>query len=155
MSTSLEWVQIALSVGSIAAATSLAYGIKSLLHRYRSPNGKRGAIISLHTVVAFATITVVALTTKDWFLTGLTIILAYLVGRGKLDSGQHYLYQVIVAAIIGVAIPYSIFYLYYNKLASGGGYDREEYDDKPKNAVDERFEADEAPELRLEDIDIE
>ena len=67
------------------------------------------------------------------------------------------MYQVAIRAIIGVLIPYGIFYLYYKRLhsnSSSHSYEREEYDDKPERAHDDRREADEhAPELRLEDPD--
>lgn len=158
MSTSVEWTDIMLAVVSIVVAGAFTLLVKSLLRKYRRPNGKKGGIISFHVAVAFATVTVVAMTTKDWFLTGLTVILAYLIGRGRLDEGQHYMYQVVIGAIIGVLLPYGIFYLYYKRLSGGSSsshtYEREDYDDKPERAHDDRHEADEnAPELRLEDPD--
>ena len=157
MSTSIDWTNILLASGSIIAAGAFTFFIKNFLYRYRRPNGKKGGIISLHTTIAFATVTTIALVTKDWFLTGLAVILAYLIGRGRLDEGQHYTYQVALGAIIGVAVPYGIFYLYNKKINEKGmSEDREErenYDDRPSNASDERHEADEAPELKLEDIE--
>nr|QBK87562.1 MAG: PAP2 superfamily protein [Marseillevirus LCMAC201] len=154
MSTLVEWTDIMLAIGSIVIVGAFTLLVKNLLHKYRRPNGKKGGIISFHVAVAFATVTVVAMATKDWFLTGLTVVLAYLIGRGRLDEGQHYMYQVVVAAIIGVLIPYGIFYLYYKRINSGEYYEsREVYDDKPDRAHDDRHEADEAPELSLEEID--
>ena len=143
-----------LATGSIVIVSAFVLLVKNLLHGYRRPNGKKGGIISFHVAVAFATVTVVAMTTKDWFLTGLTVILAYLIGRGRLDEGQHYMYQVVVGALVGVLIPYGIFYLYYKRFRSeSSSYEREVYEDKPERAHDDRREADEAPELRLDDLD--
>nr|QBK87884.1 MAG: PAP2 superfamily protein [Marseillevirus LCMAC202] len=153
MSTSVAWTDIMLAIGSIVIVGGFTLLIKSFLHKYRRPNGKKGGIISFHVAVAFAIVTVVAMTTKDWFLTGLTVVLAYLIGRGRLDEGQHYMYQVVVGAVIGVLIPYGIFYLYYRRIRSGSYESRAEYNDKPDRAHDDRQEADEAPELRLEDLD--
>ncbi len=157
MSTLIDWTSIILAVGSIITAGALTFFIKNIFYKYRRPNGKKGGIISLHTTIAFATVTTIALITKDWFLTGLAVILAYLIGRGRLDEGQHYLYQVVIGAIIGVAIPYGIFYLYNKKMTSSkreySPEERETYNDKPSHASDDRHEADEVPELRLEDID--
>ena len=159
MSTTIEWTDIMLTVGSIIAAGAFTLLLKSLLYKYRRPNGKKGGIISFHVAVAFAIVTSIALVTKDWFLTGLAVILAYLIGRGRLDEGQHYLYQVSMGAIAGVLIPYAIFYAYHKRLGHSSGssdytvLDREDYDDKPHRAHDDRREADDAPELRLEDVD--
>lgn len=158
MSTSIEWVDIMLAIGSIVAAGGFTMLVKNLLKKYRRPNGKKGGIISFHATVAFAVVTVVAMTTKDWFLTGLTVLLAYLIARGRLDEGQHYMYQVVIGAVLGVSIPFGIFYLYYRKFSKSSGssssYEREEYDDKPERAKDDRHEADiEAPELKLDDLD--
>ena len=156
MSTTIEWADIILAVVSILAAGGFALLLKNVANGYRRPNGKKGGVVSFDTTVAFATITVIALTTKDWFLTGLTVVLAYLIGRSRLAENQHYMYQVVLGAIIGVVIPYAIFYLYYKKVhgSSGSGeYYREEYEDKPERAIDERHEADAHTELRLEDID--
>lgn len=158
MSTSVDWTDIILAVVSIVAVGAFVLFVKSILRKYRRPNGKKGGIISFHVAIAFAIVTVVAMTTKDWFLTGLSVILAYLIGRGRLDEGQHYMYQVVIGAILGVAIPYSIFYLYYKRMQgqSTRVYEREDYDDKPDRAHDDRYEADEnAPELRLEDHDFD
>ena len=155
MSTVVEWKEILLAVGSIIAVGAFTLLVKSIMYKYRRPNGKKGGIVSLHTALAFATITVVAMVTKDWFITAMTVILAYLIGRGRLDEGQHYIYQVVISAVFGILIPYGIFYLYYNKLYGRNrtSYEsREEYDDKPERALDDRHEADtEAPELRIDD----
>ena len=80
MSTSVEWIDIMLATGSIVTVGAFTMLIKSILYKYRRPNGKKGGIISFHTAIAFAIVTVVAMTTKDWFLTGLAVILAYLIG---------------------------------------------------------------------------
>lgn len=156
MSTTIEWTEIMLAMVSIVVTGAFIMLIKNVLYKYRRPNGKKGGILSFHVAIAFAIVTVVAMITKDWFLTGLSVLLAYLVGRGRLDEGQHYMYQVVVGAIFGVMIPYGIFYLYHKRLDSMNDrvYEREEYIDKPARAHDDRHEADEkAPELRLDDPD--
>ena len=145
-------------MGSIVAAGGFTMLVKNLLYKYRRPNGKKGGIISFHATVAFATVASIAMITKDWFLTALTVLLAYLIGRGRMDEGQHYMYQVVIGAVVGIGVPYGIFYLYHRKfsgLGGGSGGDRFEYEDKPDKAVDHRHEADEAPELKLDDIDFD
>lgn len=155
MSALVEWTDIILGVVSVIITGGLVLFVKNVLRGYRRPNGKKGGIISFHVAVAFAIVASVAMITKDWFLTAATVILAYLIGRGRLDESQHYTYQVVIGAIIGVVIPYGIFYLYYNKIngSSNDYYDREEYDDMPETAHDDRREADEHSELRLEDVE--
>jgi membrane-associated phospholipid phosphatase len=146
-----------LATGSLVLVAALVLGIKKLLRRYKRPNGKKGGIVSLHAAIAFSTVAVVALTTKDWYLTGLTAVLAYLIARSRIEERQHYLYQVIFGVILGVAVPFGIFYM-YNKRSGGGDYTylREEYDNMPSRAHDDRHEADiEAPELRLDDEDFD
>ena len=148
----VEWTDIMLSVGSVAAVGGLALLIKNLFPKYKRPNGKKGGVISMHVAVAFAIVTVVAMTTKDWFLTGLTVILAYLIARGRLDEGQHYTYQVVMGAVLGVMVPFGIFYYSRIRNAASVTYEREEYTEAPERAQDDRYEADDAPELRLDDL---
>ena len=151
----LDIKDICLSVVSIILVAGFVMLVKHFLNGYRRPNGKKGGIISNHVAIAFAVVTVVALTTQDLFITLLVVLLAYIIGRGRLDEGQHYVYQVVIGAIIGVAIPYGVFYLYNNKFGSGGyitNTARMEYDDIPDRAHDDRHEADEnAPELKIDD----
>jgi len=151
--TSLPWIDIILTVISILLSGGLALIVKNLFNKYKRPNGKRGGVISLHVAVAFATVTCIALTTKDWFLTGLTILLAYLIARGRLDGSQHFMYQVILGLLIGILLPFMVFYLYNKKWNISEN--REVYENKPEKAVDNRHEADAAPELRLDDENIE
>lgn len=155
--TNLDWTNVMLSVGSILLAGGFTMLIKNILRKYRRPNGKKGGILSLHTAVAFAVVTVIAMTTKDWFLTGLAVILAYLIARGRMDEGQHYLYQIVITSIIGVAIPYALFYFYHKNMTVHADSDssRDEYTDKPTRANDDRHEADQHTELKLSDDDLE
>lgn len=151
-STNLTWTDIILAVTSILAAGGFSFLIKYLFHKYKRPNGKKGGVISFHVAVAFATVTAIALTTKDWFLTALTVILAYLIGRGRMDERQHYMYQIVLGIIVGIGFPFAIFYLYNRRWSGGGDSERRvEYDDKPERAHDDRHEADKAPELRLDE----
>ena len=154
--SSIDWTNILLSTFSVLTVLAFAILIKNLLYKYKRPNGKKGGIISYHVVIAFSIITCIALITRDWFITLLTIILAYLIGKGRLET-QHYLYQVAISAIMGVLIPYSIFYLYHTRIHNSGynedTYVRTHYDDKPDNAHDDRIEADKASDLKLEEID--
>jgi len=158
----MQWICIVLAIISIFATTAFALLIKKLLRRIRRPNGKKGGIISLHTAIAFSTVTVIALTTRDWFITALTVILAYLIARDRIDEKKHYFSQVLFGALLGIGIPYGIYYLSEKQLgidcSNGSGSSenytvldsfREEYDDKPGHAIDNREEADSAPELRL------
>lgn len=153
MSTDIEWQQILMGVGSIIGAGGLALLLKMLFYKYRRPNGKKGGCVSFHVAVAFSIVTVVAITTKDWYLTGLTAVLTYLVARGRLDESQHYMYQVVLGAIIGIGFPFAVFYTYYRYINGDNSHVREEYNDRPERAYDDRHEADEAPELRLDDLD--
>lgn len=157
MLTSINFVEIMLSITSLIAVFGFTKLLKTLLYKYRRPNGKKGGLISLNTAVAFSILTVVALTTKDCFLTSLSIIPAYLIARNRVYDGQHYMYQTVLGAIIGIVVPYGIFYAYYKRIDSENDtetyYDRERYDDMPSNAFDDRSEADEVPELRLEDLE--
>jgi len=155
--TTITSIDFILSVGSILLACIFTIIVKKILKNYKRPNGKKGGIISLHATIAFSIATIIALTTKDWYLTGLTVILAYLIARGRLDERQHYMYQVILGAIVGITVPSTVFYLYFNKMYPKDEYSREdtvreEYEDKPANASDERNEADLEPDLKLEDL---
>lgn len=156
MTTSVAWSDILVASGTLIVTGLFAVLIKNFMYKYRRPNGKKGGVISFHAVIGFAIVTVVAMTTKDWFITGLAVILGYLIARGRLDEGQHYMYQIVLSAVIGIGMPVGLYYLYYKRLQSSDSdysYEREEYDDKPDHARDERYEADEAPELRLVDKD--
>jgi amino acid transporter len=153
LSTDWNWTEIILALGSIFLVAFFTLTTKYLMYRYKRPNGKKGGILSLHTAIAFTVVAVVALTTKDWFTTFLVILLAYIIARGRMDEGQHYMYQVVMSVIIGIGIPYGLYYLWYHKQNSSYTInDREDYD-KPDYAEDNRHEADdEAPDLRLDDL---
>ena len=144
------WFEISLGLGSILLTLILIMAMKSVFYRYKRPNGKKGGLVSVHVALATSIITVIAMTSKDPYITGLSVVLAYLIGRGRLDEGQHYLYQVLISGFIGIAIPAGIYYSYYG---SNDSVVREVYEDKPERAVDDRHEADTVPELRLEDFD--
>lgn len=154
MSTAVDWTDIALSAVAISVTGATAIVIKKIFRKYRRPNGKKGGIVSLHVALAFSVVTVLALTTRNWFITGLAVFLAYLIAKGRLDENQHYLYQVLIGLTVGIAVPYSIFYLFYQRKEHEPMVEmmppREEYYDMPPSAMDERFEADTAPELRLD-----
>jgi hypothetical protein len=153
----IKMMDMVVSVVSIIIVIMLALGIKYLFKKYKRPNGKKGGFISLHVAFAFAIITVLGLTTKNWYITSLAVIMAYLIARGRLDEEQHYLYQVILGGILGISIPIGMFYLYgkYNNSLDSVENDsesRENYDDKPTNAKDDRKEADDSPELSIDDL---
>lgn len=147
-----DWCDLSLGLGSILLTLVLILSIKSVFYRYKRPNGKKGGLVSIHVALATSIITVIAMTTKDPYITGLSVILAYLIGRGRLDEGQHYLYQVLISGFIGITIPSAIYYSYYSRTTNNDVI-REEYEEKPEKAVDDRHEADSVPELRLEDFD--
>lgn len=155
MQSRIAWKDMAVGIGVVIATGAIVMLLKSMFYNYRRPNGKKGGVVSFHAATAFAIVTVIAMNTKDWFLTALAVVLAYLISRGRMDEGQHYLYQVVLGAIIGVAVPYGLYYMYYNKIGGGYGIEREEYADMPSRAVDDRHEADEAPELSLDLNDLD
>lgn len=159
METRLSFTEIGISFASIILALGVAILIKKGFYKYKRPNGKKGGVVSLHVTLAFAIVAVIAMTTRDWFMTLITVILAYLIAKGRMDEGQHYLYQIILAAMIGLAVPYSVYYLYYRRVnpfassnGGGGGEDRPPMESKPERAKDDRYEADrEAPDMKLDD----
>lgn len=135
----------------------------------RTPTGRKDGIADLHVVLAFATVAVIALTTKDPLTISLTALLAYLVSKSRYDAKKSYIYQIVISIALGISLPYLSFLLYerytdggYNSSSSsrnsrnsGSSYSddssdspRESYD--VKEGKDERDQADEAPELKLE-----
>lgn len=142
---------MSLAAGSIAAVGGIVIATKSLLKNYKRPNGKKGGILSFHVATAFAILTTIAMITQDWFITGLAVILAYLIARGRMDESQHYTYQVVLSAILGIVVPAAVWY--YASRKQEVVYEREDYADMPSSAVDDRHEADEFTELKLEDIE--
>lgn len=158
METRLSFTEIGISFASIILALGIAILIKKGFYKYKRPNGKKGGVVSLHVTLAFAIVAVIAMSTRDWFMTLITVILAYLIAKGRMDEGQHYLYQIILAAMIGLAVPYGVYYLYYRRLnpfssgSSSGSEDRPPIESKPDRAKDDRHEADrEAPDMKLDD----
>lgn len=149
----VSWRDIMLSVGSILVVIGLVFLVKKYMGKYKRPNGKKKGLTSINVALAFSVITVIAMTTRDWFVTGLAIILAYIVGRNKIDSGEYYMYQVIIGAIIGIGIPFGIFYYYDKKFSKIGG-DMELSKEKEHNSEEikeeEEIESD-SEELKLEE----
>jgi len=156
MSQLMDGKDILLASASILITFLVAYVLKKMFYGIKRPNGKKGGIISFHIIIGFSIVSSIALISRDWFITALTIVLAYIIGRDKLEQGKHYMYQIILSAVIGVIVPYLIIYMYNNRgsLTQYSKSDsRKEYDDKPEKAIDERNEADLAPDLKLEEVD--
>jgi len=155
LKTTIEWPLLMVSILSLVATIGVSLAIKSGFHRYRRPNGKKGGFVSIHTALAFSIVTVVALTTKDWFLTGLAVLLAYLIAKGRIDADQHYFYQVILGAIMGITVPYGAFYIYNatRPERQSEHHEHHEHHHSDDHHGDDREKAsEEAPELELSDI---
>lgn len=153
MITNINWIEIILSSISIFIVGILSLSIKNLLYNNKKPNGRKGGIVSFNISIAFSIITVIAIISQDLYVTGLTILLAYLISKEKIELRQHYLYQVILSSLIGITLPCGVFYFYYNKDKFGkqNNYEREVFYDMPEKGEDNRYEADQVPDLRLDD----
>jgi len=136
---------------AIALATSLVIGvlIRKLFSGVKKPNKKGYGLVNLHTTLAFSIVTAVAITTGDYFITGLMLILAYLTARTQLLSNLNYFYQIVFSALLGIGITWGVFTLSENNISHDES--RNDYTEiRPSNAVDDREEADtQAPELKL------
>lgn len=62
----------------------------------------RGGAVSGHTAIAFSLWTIIIYTTKDYFIIGLALLIAALVGQSRLRSKIHSLWEVVGGALIGV-----------------------------------------------------
>lgn len=155
METILTTPQIFIGLGAIIATIAITLVIKKLFYKYKRPNGKKGGFISLHVALAFSIVAVVAVLTRDWFITLLMVLLAYLISKGRLDEGQHYLYQIVIGGLVGLAVPYAVFYIAYRKVnpfATTETFEDRPRIDKPERAKDDREEADrEGADLKLDD----
>jgi hypothetical protein len=149
MGTSFTIEQIVLIIGSIVLVFCATLVIKYILHGIKRPNSRKGGIISLHAAVAFAIVTSIAIVTQDWILVSLAVLLAFLISKGKLDTSQNYIYQIIISCIVGVGIPIGLFYL-NDRRHQNMPSERDTFENKPEKARDDRHEADSAPELRLD-----
>jgi len=152
MNTIFSNKEIVLSLVSIILTFAFSYFIKDWLRSYRKPNGKKGGVLSLQTTIAFSIIAVIAMVTKDVMLTALTVILAYFISRNQIENKQSFIYQIIVSIIVGLGIPYIIFWIVNEKLSGNSSNytmiePREHEEHKEK---DERYEADSSPDLKLE-----
>ena len=153
MTDLFSWTDIILTISAISISVGISWLLKFILKKVRRPNGKKAGFVSLNTVLAFSIISSIALTTEDWFLTGLVVIPAYLIGRESIRNKNNYAWQICLSAIIGIFTPYFIFYLYKRNISGGASIERAEFSNMPNNAVDDRRQADTAPELRLERSD--
>jgi len=99
-----------LAAGVFILTGLVALAIKFLGKNVRRPNGKKKGLVSIHMTLACCIVTLIALISGDYVLTGMAVILVYFLVRSKLSSLQNYWYQIIFSAIIGVGIPLGIFY---------------------------------------------
>jgi hypothetical protein len=150
-------------IGIIAIVLAVVVGIviKKSTSNFRRPNGKRGGgLASFHSVVAFAILTTVWLSTRDVFVTILTAILTVSICKQRMSDDKHYAYQIILGGIIGTAVVYSIFFVYDRRPLIGISLNmdsfysskRDRIEHMPNSAVDDRNEADSYPDLKLDDI---
>lgn len=155
MNTIFSNKEIVLSLVSIILTFAFSYFIKDWLKSYRKPNGKKGGVLSLQTTIAFSIIAVIAMVTKDVMLTALTVILAYFISRNQIENKQSFIYQIIISIIVGLGIPYIIFWIVNEKLSGNNSnytmIEREYNEPREHNeSKDERHEADSSPDLKLE-----
>lgn len=152
MNTIFSNKEIVLSLVSIILTFAFSYFIKDWLKSYRKPNGKKGGVLSLQTTIAFSIIAVIAMVTKDVMLTALTVILAYFISRNQIENKQSFIYQIIISIIVGLGIPYIIFWIVNEKLSGNNSNYKREYNEprEYENPKDERHEADSSPDLKLE-----
>jgi uncharacterized membrane protein len=106
-----------LEIKTIVAILSIVFSIAVgfLLKRFldtRKPNGKKHGTVNIEIVIALSIVTVIALLTKDPFITVITVFLAYLVTRSQYDAKKSYIYQIFISIVVGIVIPYSSFWLY-------------------------------------------
>ena len=144
-SSMIGYKEIMLSIGSILVVTAFIFIIKKYMGKYKRPNGKRKGITSLNVALAFSIITVLALTTRDWFITSLVVILAYIIGRNKIDSGEYYMYQV---------IPFGIFYYYDKNILKNSGKVIAEEEEEDMRNYDEENSKEESREEDNDDDDL-
>lgn len=160
--TNISWKDIYISLASLIIAGGISIFLKNIFYNFQKPNGEKGGFVSFYTTIVFSIVTIVALITKDWFITLLTLIIAYLLARSRIDDNLNYNYQILLGFIIGVSVPLSIFYL-INKTNTNtitntilnnndnNDINRINYEDKPEKAVDNRSEADDfIDEFRIE-----
>lgn len=182
--TTISHTNIGLMAASILCALAFAVAMRKMGHNYRRPNGKKGGIVSIHVTIVFAIVACLVIVTKDWVVAILGLIVAYLMAKSKLLENQHYMYQVVMSAIVGACAPVGVFYLFHRyKNRSGGGDDGDDDDDdrdrdrdrdrsssssgssssgsssgrssKHSKHADHRREADNAPHLKLRSNDDE
>lgn len=123
----------------------------------RTPKSKKYGLLDVSTVIAFSVSTVIALLTKDPVIIALTILLSYFVVKSRYKTNDHYIYQLVLSIITGIAIPYFVHWL-NDKLSynSNVSYIEPYHSPSPRenshdSSKDQRYEADSAPEYKLED----
>jgi len=148
-----DWTEMSLILGIILAVYLVLFLIRSLLHKIKNPNGKAGGVLSYSFSILLTVILCIAIIQKDWFLTGLLLICCYLVAHEQFNSGQHYLYQIVLSGIFAIGITFTIFYFYSQKHTNyfANLTKRTSYENMPARAVDDRDEADSEPGLELDD----
>lgn len=72
-----------------------------------------GGMPSGHTAVAFAIWSIIIFMTMDFFISILTFLLTLLVVQGRLKTGIHNIWEVIVGAVIGILITTVIFQIFW------------------------------------------
>ena len=146
-----------LGIVSLFISVLLAFLLKRYI-KSRSPNGRKDGIVDTSIVLAFSTVAIIAMITKDPFIIAMTLLLAYLVSKTKWETRKSYIYQIVISIILGLAVPYGIYWL-NERWENRGVYEnsvsyiepREEYNEPS----DQRSEADEHTELKLKNSDNE
>ena len=154
------YTEMLLAILSLIIVIFITFTLKKLSgSKLKRPNGKKGGVISFHAATSLCIVTLVAILTKDWFITGLTVVLAYLIIKSRLADNHHWTWQVVFGSIVGAAVPASIFYIKengFNFTIKSKKSDNNLNDllDSHDNPLDNRNEAiKEAPDLALEEID--
>jgi len=146
---------IILLLAAVVFSGIVAFILKRLFYKNKRPNGKKGGLISIHVVLAVAILVSYAIITMDVFSSLLLLFLVYLIAKGRSDEGQHSLQQIIFSILIGSGLPVWVIFMYkkYNgNLLFRATEEREDFSGKPKRARDERYQADDEPELRIHNL---
>jgi len=154
-----SYTEMLLAALSITLIFIITFSLKKISgNKLKRPNGKKGGIISFHAAMALCIITLIAILTRDWFITLLTVILVYLIIKSRITDNHHWTWQVVFGAIVGASVPFLVFYVKENGFKFNFNSNSRQKEPTPtpenNNPLDNRTEAvREAPNLALEDFD--
>jgi hypothetical protein len=137
-------------VASVLAVTAIAWVVKLATKRkVKKPNGKKGGIISLQVVAAFAVLTCIGIVTRDPFAVVASAVLALLLVKTKYDAKHFHQNQLIGSAAMGVVLTMLGWWFIDGKLNPAAPLDRPDLF-APKPEMDQRREADGHAEYKLD-----